>query len=196
MFDVVSIAPTGFAVTPRPTTTPVPQGDRPADRGREGPGRRPHVQHLRRTTQHRGDDPGVAGQHPGLSGADRATVFQGGRTDPVPQVLQVDGDGDVRAFPALHGGITQVQIPPEHLLEGLAAAVLGSGVPSAAGRGAARPSMAWVSSSTPRSSNFPFNEVNPVLAFRAPMVNSTFSAGCCSSSLPSGSQVRATIRAN
>src|SRR6478736_2747965 len=30
-----------------------------------------------------------------------------------------NGVGNVRAFPALHGGITQVQIPPEHHLEGL-----------------------------------------------------------------------------
>ena len=72
--------------------------------------------------QHGGDDPGVAGQHPGLAGADRAAVFQGGRTHPVAEVLQVDGDGDVRAFPALHGCVTEVQVPAQHLLQGLPAA--------------------------------------------------------------------------
>ena len=38
--------------------------------------------------------------------------------------------------------------------------------------------MAWASSSTPRSSSFPFRVVSPVVALRAPMVSSTFSAGC------------------
>ena len=37
--------------------------------------------------------------------------------------------------------------------------------------------MAWASSSTPRSSSFPFRVVSPVVALRVPMVSSTLSAG-------------------
>src|SRR6478752_4075117 len=76
MRDVVPVAPTGFAVTPGPAAAPVPQGDRPADRGRERPGRGPDVQHLRGAVEDGGHDPGVASQHPGLTGADRAAVVQ------------------------------------------------------------------------------------------------------------------------
>jgi hypothetical protein len=182
--------------SPGPGRLPSAPPDGPADRGRERPRRGPDVQHLRGAAKDGGHDPGVAGQHPCLACADRAAMCQGGRTHPVAQVLQVHGDGDVRAFPALQGASPRSRYRRSisfNVWPRRTAGVLASGVPPAAGCGAARPSIAWASSSTPRSSNFPFKFVSPVLALRAPMVNSTFSAGVWSSRLPSGSQVRATI---
>src|SRR5664279_2962645 len=122
VLHVVRVAPRRGPVAAGEGASAVPDGDGPADRGREQPDRGAHVQHLGPGAEDRGDDHRIAGQHPCLRGGDRPAVVQQRGTEFPAERVEVHGDGDVRSFPALGGREPDIQEPAEYLDEGLAAA--------------------------------------------------------------------------
>jgi hypothetical protein len=97
-------------------------GDGFSDGGGEQPVGPADVEDLGFGAHHHGDDLGVAGEDPGFGGADRSAEFEVGGADPVPEVVVVDGDRDVRVFTAVGGGVCEVEVAAQQVFQGVSAA--------------------------------------------------------------------------